>query len=177
MGSNYRDFDFGPAIDDIIRAAREFGEKMKETGSGMGPFGFDCCFDRMFDRGTEWRSEHGRYHSFPPANIYTSRDGSLVLEFALAGIDEDAVSISFQGDDLVLSAKMAERWPEADAAEYSRRGFRPRDVERQRYRVPAEDYLQAQAKAVFKNGVLTVTVPPKRGESEGIKIEISREGD
>jgi HSP20 family molecular chaperone IbpA len=100
----------------------------------------------------------------------------MILEFALAGIDEKAVSVTFQGDNLVLNAKVAAREDESDEGSFSRRGFRPRDIDRQKYRVPAEDYAQDKAKAVFKNGVLTVTVPPKESESSGIKIEIVKEG-
>jgi HSP20 family molecular chaperone IbpA len=100
----------------------------------------------------------------------------MILEFALAGIDESAVSVVFQGDYLVLSAKAARRADEGDDPRFSRQGFKPRDIDRQRYRVSAEDYAQELAKAVFKNGVLTVTVPPKASESQGIKIEIVKEG-
>jgi HSP20 family protein len=177
MDSNRMDFGFGPPLDDIIQAAREFGEKMKEMGPDWSSFGSDCPFDRIFDRGPDGRHDHRRFYSYPPANAYSSRDGSMVLEFSLAGIDESSVSIAFQGDDLVLSAKAAGREAETDESGFSRRGFRPRDIDRQKYRVPAEDYLQDQAKAVFKNGVLTVTVPPKASESAGIKIEIVKEGD
>jgi HSP20 family molecular chaperone IbpA len=181
MGSNYKEFEFGPALEDIIQAAREFGEKMKEMGPDWGPFGSDCPFDRIFDRGPEGRPggrrERHRFYPFPPANIYSARDGSLVLEFAFAGIEESTVSVTFQGDYLVLSAKASERESETEAGGFSRRGFRPRDVDRQKYLVPAEDYSQDEAKAAFKNGVLTVRVPPKAGESEGIKIEIVKEGD
>jgi HSP20 family protein len=177
MGSNYKDAGFGPSLDDIMRAAREFAEKMKEMGSEMGPFGFDSCFEGFFNRGFDGRREQWRSYSFPPANVYASPDGSMVLEFALAGIDEGSVSVSFQGDDLVLSAKAAEREGASEAGGFSRHGFKPRDIVRQKYRVSAEDYRQDQAKAVFKSGVLTVTIPPKAVESEGIKIEIVKEGD
>ena len=181
MGSNRKDFEFGNSLDDIIRAAREFGERMKEMGPGWGPFGSECPIDRIFDCGPEGRpagsSGHGRFHPFPPANIYSARDGSLVLEFALAGIAESTVSVTFQEDYLVLSAKASDSESETEASGFSRRGFRPRDVDRQKYLVPAADYSQDESKAVFKNGVLTVRVPPKVGESEGIKIEIVKEGN
>jgi HSP20 family molecular chaperone IbpA len=101
----------------------------------------------------------------------------MVLEFALAGIDESAVSVTFQGDYLILSARIAARAEPGDQGPFARHGFRPRNIDRQKYRVPAEDYLQDEAKAVFKNGVLTVTVPPKAPESEGIRIEIMKEGN
>jgi HSP20 family protein len=179
MGNDYKGFGFGASLEDIIQAAREFGEKMKEMGPEMGSFGFDSCFRHAFDRGPEGRHDHDRqrFYPFPPANVYTTRDGSLVLEFALAGIDEGSVSIAFQGDYLILSAKASAQAADADSGEFYRHGFRPRDVERQKYRVPAEDYLQEQAKATFRNGVLAVTVPPKASEGEGIKIEIVKEGN
>lgn len=175
-----KNFDFGGMVDEIVNAARQFGEKMKEMGPEMGPFpfGFDPC------RGP-WaagpgpgahRGQAGVYF-YPPTNSYTTRDGSLVFEFALAGIDESAVSVTFQGDYLVLTAKAATKDEESDAAGYSRRGFRPRDIDRQKYGVPAEDYAQEKAKAVFRNGVLTVTVPPKESEGGGVRIEIVKEGN
>jgi HSP20 family molecular chaperone IbpA len=150
-------------FEDIIQAARDFGEKMKEMAPEMERFPFEHC-----------HGDHPHHFFYPPTNIYSDRDGSMILEFALAGIEESAVTIVFQGDYLVLSAKASGRGGESDEGRFSRRGFKPRDIDRQKYRVPAEDYAQELAKAVFKNGVLTVTVPPK--ESEGIKIEIVKEG-
>jgi HSP20 family molecular chaperone IbpA len=164
MGHCDRGFDFDGSLDDIIRMARDFGEKIKGMAPEMDPI-FESCGGY-------------RHHAYfyPPANVYTTRDGSMVLEFALAGIDESAVSATFQGDYLVLSAKAVAKEGEGDGSHFSRRGFRPRDIDRQKYRVPAEDYAQELAKAVFKNGVLTVTVPPKESDGSGIKVEIVKEG-
>lgn len=164
-----RGFDFGGTLDEFIQMAREFGEKMKNMAPDMEPFYGNCC-------GAGFRHDRWRSYFYPPANIYVKDDGSIVLEFALAGYDESAVSVSFQGDYLVLSAKAASGSAEGEEGRFSRRGFRPRDIERQKYRVPAEDYAQELAKAAFKNGVLTVTVPPKEGEGSGIRIDIVKEG-
>jgi HSP20 family protein len=164
-------FEFGGSLDDIIRMAREFGEKMKGMAPDMGPM-FESCWGS----GSGARHDHSRFYFYPPANIYSAKDGSLVLEFALAGIDESAVTVTFQGDDLVLNAKVAASDNEGDESRFSRRGFKPRDIQRQKYSVPAADYAQELAKAVFKNGVLTVTVPPKENEGTGIKVEIVKEG-
>lgn len=167
MGHYDRGFDFGGSLDDFIRMAREFGEKMKGMAPDMGP---------IFESYCGGHHDHPNMYFYPPVNVYTTRDGSMVLEFALAGIDESAVSVTFQGDYLVLSAKAAAMGDAGDEDRFSRRGFRPRDIERQKYRVPAEDYAQELAKAVFKNGVLTVTVPPKESDGSGIKVEIVKEG-
>lgn len=169
MGSFNRGFDFGGSLDDIIQMARDFGEKMKDMAPDMGPAFESWC-------GQGHRHDHFNMNFYPPANIYTTSNGSMVLEFALAGIDESGVSVTFQGDYLVLSAKAAAKDDEGDGR-FSRRGFRPRDIERQKYRVPAEDYAQELAKAVFKNGVLTVTIPPKESDGSGIKVEIVKEGN
>jgi HSP20 family molecular chaperone IbpA len=173
-------FKFDATIEDIVHAAREFGQKMKEMGREMGSeagfSGFESRFERAFNHGPAEQCFRGGFYFYPPVNVYTAKDGSLVLEFALSGIDESEVQVEFRGDYLVLSAKIAPRNDEADEAGYHRRGFRPRDIDRQKYRVPAAEYLQEEAKAVFKNGLLTVTVPSKESEQEGIKVTIVKEG-
>jgi HSP20 family protein len=167
---NFRGFDFGGSLDDFVQMARDFGEKMKGMAPDMGPI-FESC------SGTGARHDHHHMYFYPPVNVYTARDGSMVLEFALAGIDEKAVSVTFQGDYLVLNAKAAARDDDGAESRFSRRGFRPRDIERQKYLVPAEEYAQELAKAVFKNGILTVTVPPKESDGSGIKVDIVKEGN
>jgi HSP20 family molecular chaperone IbpA len=167
----YKDFAFGPALDDIIHAARDFGERMREMGPKAG-----CAFEECRDKAHHGWNEHVAPYFYPPANIYTVSDGSLVLEFSLAGIDQSSVAIAFQGDYLTLSAKAA-LGGEDESERFVRWGFKPRDINRQKYRVSAADYAQDQAKAVFKNGILTVTVPPKEPEGPSIKVEIVKEGN
>jgi HSP20 family molecular chaperone IbpA len=101
-----RGFEFGGSLDDIIGAAREFGEKMKEKGLEIGDFwANDYCGPWAY------RHHDDRFNFDPPVNSYSTRDGSLVFEFALAGIDESGVKVEFQGDYLVLSAKASARRP------------------------------------------------------------------
>jgi HSP20 family molecular chaperone IbpA len=90
----------------------------------------------------------------------------------LAGIDEKQIKIVFQGDYLVLS--VAASGKEDDSNPRIEQSFRSRAIDRQEYRVSADKYTQEQAKAIFKNGILTVTVPSKEPEGKG--IEISNEG-
>jgi HSP20 family protein len=174
-------FDFGGSLDDIIHAARAFGEKMKDMAPDMAPWVEGC--GARFDHGPAHGPAHGHrtghpnIYFYPPTNSYATREGGLVFEFALAGIDEGAVSVTFQGDYLILSAKAMPRADGADPCEYFRQGFRPRDIDRQKYYVPAEDYAQDQAKAVFRHGVLELSIPPKEPEGEAIRIEIVKEGN
>ena len=60
-----------------------------------------------------------------------------------------------------------------------RGGMRGADIEKQKYYVPLDKFAQEQVKAVYKNGILKVTIPPKEDTTvnEGIKIEIIKEGE
>jgi len=181
MSSYCNGFNLDGTLEDMVNAAREFGKRMREMGKDFagaheGEFHeFESRFERAFNRGCGTRGR-SPFYFYPPANIYESRDGSLVLEFALSGFEEGGVAVEFKGDYLVISAKAAGRDGEPEGGDYFRRGFRPRDIDRQKYYVPAEQYLQDRAKATFKNGVLTVVVPPKEDAREGIKVTIEKEG-
>ncbi|MDR0402316.1 MAG: Hsp20 family protein [Treponema sp.] len=61
---------------------------------------------------------------------------------------------------------------------YFKRRLKFKDIERQKYYVPLDKYAQEKVKAVFKDGILRVTVPPKDepDQSDGIRIEIVKEG-
>ncbi|MCK7504537.1 MAG: hypothetical protein MZV70_10930 [Desulfobacterales bacterium] len=74
-------------------------------GPWRRPFGFEGgpCGCGPDARGRAGSSP--RFHAYPQANIYRNAEGQLVLEFALAGVDESSVKIGFQGDYLVLSAR------------------------------------------------------------------------
>jgi HSP20 family molecular chaperone IbpA len=111
----------------------------------------------------------------------------MIFEFALAGFDEKDISLSFQGDYMVFSAKLKEEETglpveERSADEnvrYFKRRLKMKDIEKQKYYVPLDKYAQEKVKAVFKNGILKVTIPPKDepDQNDGIKIEIIKEGN
>jgi HSP20 family molecular chaperone IbpA len=114
-------------------------------------------------------------------NVYLTEDKSLNFEFALAGFDEKNISLSFQGDYMIFSARIGDSPDAGETAEnvhYLKRRLKLKDVEKQKYYVPQDKYAQEAVKAVFKNGILRVTVPPKEepDQSDGVKIEIVKEG-
>jgi HSP20 family molecular chaperone IbpA len=49
------------------------------------------------------------------------------------------------------------------------------NIEKQKYYVPLDKYAQEKTSAVYKNGLLRVSIPQKEGneQSDGIKIKIS----
>jgi HSP20 family molecular chaperone IbpA len=169
MDDFFRNKGCGHSLDDLAGMAREFGMAMgrmsKDFGQEMGR--------KYRESGREWTQHHPDFAGwadrfgevlFPPVRRYAKDDGSLVLEIALAGYDQSGVSIAFQGDYLALTAKASEGDAEGETI-------------RRKYKVPAEEYAQDLARAVYKNGLLTVTIPAKEPEGGSVKIEIEREGN
>ncbi|GHU69447.1 hypothetical protein FACS189450_02360 [Spirochaetia bacterium] len=189
--------DLGTIFDEIFDAARDFSDEFHrnfnqfgngEAGDSQGPFGpqghfggrgpFGPFGKGAFDENTDFYPNY----SYPPMNAYMTSDRSLIFEFALAGFDEKDISLSFQGDYMVFSAKIAEGenpdLPEENLRYFKRR-LKLKDIEKQKYFVPLDKYAQEQVKAVYKNGILKVTIPPKDepDQNDGIKIEIIKDGN
>lgn len=166
-------FDLGRIMDEAFQFAqnigetidRETAEKMRRTaeGFGCGPFGNTDCYPTYL---------------YPPATIYLTRDKKMVFEFALAGFDEKDISVQFRGDSLIFSARIpaAAAQPGAEPDEsiqYFKRRLKMRDVEEQRYYVPADKFDQGSTQAVFRNGLLRLVVPPRAKADAGEEIRIS----
>jgi HSP20 family molecular chaperone IbpA len=86
---------------------------------------------------------------------------------------------------MVFSAKLPDSGQSGDP-EFSQNGenvrnfkrrLKMKDIEKQKYFVPLDKYAQDKVKAVYRNGILKVTIPPKDEPdlNEGIKIEIVSE--
>jgi HSP20 family molecular chaperone IbpA len=178
--------DLGTIFDEIFEAAQSFSDEFHRNFqqfdprcSGRGPFASKGPLDENID--------YYPNYSYPPMNVYMTSDRSLIFEFALAGFDEKDISLSFQGDYMVFSAKIGETAEDTaghpedlaleDGFRYFKRRLKLKDIERQKYYVPLDKYAQENVKAVYKNGILKVTIPPKDepDQNEGIKIEIIKE--
>jgi len=186
--------DIGSIFDDIFEAAKDFGERMKNFAPGFeGPGDPDEHDEGSGKRpgchgmgGGAWFEAHGEdyvdyypNYSYPPLNVYMLPDKSLVFEFAVAGFDEKNMSLSFQGDYMVFSAKIDVTEQPEEGVRYFKRRLKLKDIDKQKYYVPADKFDQEKVKAAFRNGILKVTVPPKDvvDTPEGIKIEIVKEGE
>jgi HSP20 family molecular chaperone IbpA len=191
--------DLGSIFDEIFDAAQNFQDELHSNFQRYGhgfPGGrpFEPFDKGFFDENTDFYPNY----SYPPMNIYMSEDLSLTFEFALAGFEEKDINLSFQGDYMVFSAatpSSAAPVPEAagpcpedgesprreggqESPRYIKRRLKMKDIEKQKYYVPLDKYAQEKVRAVFKNGILKVTIPPKDEpeQNEGIKIEIIKEG-
>jgi len=101
------------------------------------------------------------------------------LEFALAGFEENDINLQFQGDYMVLSAKPSSDFGKQEDLRYFKRRLKFKEIVEQKYYVPENKFDREKVKAVFKNGILKITIPPKAGYTpeDGIKIEIVKEGE
>jgi len=194
MKGNRMYVDIGTMLDEIFEAAKDFGEKMKDLGpefgeqfrtgpgrnpgqgAGQGP-GFG--HGPWAEGGQDENADYYPSYSYPPMNNYLTPDRNLVFEFALAGFDEKDISLTFQGDYMVFAAKIGSEGLPEEGVRYFKRRLKLKDVEKQKYYVPADKFAQEQVKAVFRNGILKVVVPPKEEADtpEGIRIEIVKDGE
>ena len=185
--------DLGMIFDEIFEAAQNFSDEFKRNFNQRGqdftrqnifrnsPFGQKNYFDENVD--------YYPNYSYPPMNVYMTSDRSMYFEFALAGFDEKDISLSFQGDYMVFEAKLPAKDEEGEFAgashaldenvRYFKRRLKMKDIEKQKYYVPLDKYAQEQVKAVYKNGILKVVIPPKNepDQNDGIKIEIIKDGN
>ena len=185
--------DLGQIFDEIFEAAQNFSDEFHRNFNQYGPdFARQTRFRNSpfgqkayFDENTDYYPNY----SYPPMNVYMTSDRSMIFEFALAGFDEKDISLSFQGDYMVFEAKLPPRDEAGGSAEesysleenvrYFKRRLKMKDIEKQKYYVPLDKYAQEQVKAVYKNGILKVVIPPKNepDQNDGIKIEIIKEGN
>jgi HSP20 family molecular chaperone IbpA len=189
MKGNRGYMDLGTIFDEIFEAARDFHDDFRKNFKGYP--GAEGCRSEgkrsdihswIFDENTDYYPNY----SYPPMNVFIIGDRSLIFEFALAGFDEKDISLSFQGDYMVFSAAMpgsgagdgesdgtTEASPD-DNIRYFKRRLKLKAIEKQKYFVPLDKYAQEKVKAVFRNGILRVSIPPKDepGQNDGIKIEI-----
>jgi HSP20 family molecular chaperone IbpA len=173
MTSKVFTFDLGRIMDEAFKFAENFGEafdhdtaeKMRRAAEelGRGPFGSPDYYPS---------------YMYPPATIYLTKEKKLVLEIALAGFEEKDISVQFRGDHLVFSAKAPKDAEPEEGMQYFKRRLKLKDIDEQRFYVPADKFDQAGTKASFRNGLLRLVVPPRDQPEQGeaIKIDIRGEG-
>ncbi|MCL1812404.1 MAG: Hsp20/alpha crystallin family protein [Treponema sp.] len=168
MKTTHPFLDLGTIFDELFNAANQFCNEFEITD----------CYPGF---------------SYPPMNIFLTEDKSLNFEFALAGFDEKNISLSFSGDYMIFSAhiedaetlrpdpaELKDHSPETGNpvnVHYLKRRLKFKDIEKQKYYVPMDKYSHEKVQAVYKNGILKVTIPPRpeKAQSQGISITIITE--
>lgn len=160
-------FDLGRVMDEIFDAAQNLGHAFKD--------GFTCTGHCNWDENVDFYPAY----SYPPANVYITKDKELVFEFALSGFEKEHIGLLFQGDYMILSVKNPDNQNEEMYKEvrFFKRRLKLRDINEQKYYVPASRFDREKVSAKYKNGLLRVTVPPREdaGKEEGIHVDIEAE--
>ncbi len=122
--------------------------------------------DADLRRGPRWARE--QFARVLPVDLYET-DDALVLETALPGFEPDAVDITINRDELTIKATR----PASDDAPRSYHLRERPDVESVERVIALPDKIDANAaEAVFKNGVLTLTLP-KAEETKPKRVSVT----
>lgn len=160
--------DLGTVMDEIFAAAEDFTNAFTDRMQFMPN-----------DKAWKWNREFYTAYTYPPANIYMTEDKTLVFEFAVAGFSEADIDLQFKGDYMVFAGSLPEEMKEPDGARYFKRRLKRKSFSDQRYYVPEDKFNRDAVKAVYKNGILSVTIPPKEEVTSepGVKIDIVNEDE
>lgn len=95
--------------------------------------------------------------SFPPLDILLNEStGVLKLKFALAGYEKNELDITIESDIIRIQGAEAE---EEKGWKVIKGGMRKRKFDC-KYALPSGKYDATKATAGFKNGILTIEIPP-----------------
>ncbi len=152
----------------------DLAEKLRKFGSQ-----FDTDFSHAFGQGAQARDGKPSPTPAPLINSFRKDDGSIVFEFLLPGFDQAGIDIRFRGNTMFLTARLPEGPSEDVKRKVTSQGFTLKNHERLEYTVPSDDYAQNLAKAVMRNGILTITIPPRDAADDPncIRVEILKEGN
>lgn len=156
--------DLGRIMDEIFDTAQEWGASFK-----------DDCLNNKSKCGWEDNIDYYPFYSYPPANVYITTERNLIFEFAMAGFKKEDIGLTFHGDYMILSAKVDDTEENYKDVKFFKHRLKMKEVEGQKYYVPADKFDRDKVEAVFTNGLLKVTVPALEeaaGEDE-VKIEIN----
>jgi HSP20 family protein len=112
--------------------------------------------------------------SSDPYDIYKDKNGTTVLEFALVGFDNKDISVSVSGQTLKVEAiadQQTKNEEKADINIYTyHKKISRRSIKKQ---FTLHDNVDKDnIEAVYKNGLLTITIPLEKEEKRDIMIKV-----
>ncbi|SPD75925.1 Small heat shock protein C2 [uncultured Desulfobacterium sp.] len=145
-----------------LALSRRLGRPWWMTTFGREPFG-DVFFDRLWP---EWTGETGE--KLAPSLDFSEKDGNYILTAELPGMNREDISINIEDGYVTVSGKKEEKIEEKEPNYYlkeTRTGSFSRSI-----KLPGK-VMEDKVEAVYKDGVLTVTMPHEE-ETKVKKIEI-----
>jgi molecular chaperone IbpA len=125
--------------------------------------GFDEVFNNLVEK---WEDGFDGFHEYPSSNIKKIDDHHYRIELALAGFKKEELSITLEGETLVITGKQHEEKKEEEE-DYVQRGIKTRNFQ-QKFQLTEHDEIMS---ASLDNGILAIDV--KRSSNfQKKKIEI-----
>lgn len=123
-------------------------------------------FDKMLQEFNRWDDV---YTSSPyPYNVRQKKDGTIILEFALAGFRKDDINLKIVGDELTIKAEETKQSDVEEDEKYLHRGIAKR-VLQQRFKLSGT-IDKKKINSSFEDGLLTVSIPILKEELIDVKI-------
>lgn len=125
---------------------------------------FDEIFE-IFDATNVSKGHAYTVPSFPPCNVNLVEDGSMCFEFALAGYKKEDLGIDYDSEKnkLVLFTKKEYKPADVKPVKVLVNGIR-KSAFTYSYFIPETKFDVNNLKAEFIDGMLYITVPPKKVE-------------
>ena len=118
---------------------------------------FGIIQERPFKEDMVWR----------PAVELNEQNGNYLLKAELPGVNKDNIEIDIKEDEVFLKAKTEKHEEKEEKGKIFRSEFRYGEFER---KIPLPSMVNSdEAKAEFKDGILTITIPKSKKEEEKAK--------
>ncbi len=147
--SKNSDFDFNKLIDGFIDTAKNITENIASKGSEF-----------VKDSGIQDLKDYYPFYSWPPLNLYNSSDDCLIFEFGLPGFVKDDISIEFDGDYMLFSAKLSNIYSTGSTTRSFKSKLKLSDIVNQKYYLPLDKYNRKNYSIHMKNGLLRLVFNP-----------------
>jgi len=148
--SDKKDINFGKLLDDFVGTAKDLGSNIAQKGSEI-----------IKESGLQDIKDFYPLYNWPPVNLYTLADKSLVYEFGLPGFVEDDISIMFDGDKMVFSAILSNLYSSGEDIKYYKKKLHLKDIKKQKYFVPEDRYDRENITKTMSDGLLRIVFPSK----------------
>ena len=148
------------SVDDIIST-------LKEKGLGGSDI---AAFERA-------KSVYRDLPTFPAVDVYVDKSsGNLQFDIALPGYADDDIEIAFEDDHMAVTVQKdnafnKKKKEQQDDIVYIRRSLRTSKVNF-KVPVPTTRFQVAEAKASYKNGILSISIP-RREEHAPVKLKLN----
>lgn len=134
---------------------------------------FEESFPEMTEEKSRKSSHPASFLQAPKVDVY-EKEGNLIVEADMPGVDPESVDVEIRDNTLFLQARREEKKEEKKKGYYRRElraGYYKRAIP-----LPVE-VMEGKAAAEFREGILKVTMPKaKKGTKEkGVKVKVKGE--